>query len=79
MNKGVFNEFNCLNECISQGGSTVYAKPLKKYTKVFTKWNYEGCMKGNKGDFLCYSENDINDIYVIKREVFEQTYEKIRE
>lgn len=64
-------------ECISQGGSMIYAKQLEKYTKVYTKWDYEGCMKGNAGDILCCPENDTDDIYVIKREVFELSYEKI--
>ena len=50
---------------------------IEKLTKVYTKWDYEGCMKGNVGDILCFPENDTDDIYVIKREVFELTYEKI--
>ncbi len=67
-----------VKECISQGGSMVYAKPIEKFTKVYTKWDYEGCMKGNAGDFLCFPENDTDDIYVIKRKVFELTYEEVQ-
>lgn len=62
-------------QCISHGGSVILARPLKKFTKVFTKWDYEGYMSGNKDDLLCCSENDIKDLYIIKRDIFELTYE----
>ncbi len=64
-------------ECISHGGSVIYAKPLKKLTKVLTKWDYEGCMKGTAGDWLCCPENDTDDIYIVKKDIFTVTYEKI--
>ena len=62
-------------ECVCVPGSRIYAKKLEKATKVFTKWDYEKYMYGEKGDYICYSEEDENDIYVIKEEVFNKTYE----
>lgn len=64
-------------QCISHGGSVIYAKPLEKFTKVFTRWDYENYMAGNKDDMLACPENDDKDFYVIKREIFEITYEEI--
>lgn len=63
--------------CKSAPGSVILAKPLEKYTKVFTRWEYEGYMTGREGDMLCYTEKDLNDIYIAKRDIFEATYEKI--
>ena len=63
--------------CQAADGSVILAKPLKKYTKVFTKWDYEGYMVGREGDMLCYTESDLNDVYISKRDIFEVTYEKV--
>lgn len=64
-------------QCISGGGSVIFAKPLEKFTKVFTKWDYENYMSGNKDDMIACPENDSSDFYVIKKEIFELTYEEI--
>ena len=63
-------------QCVSNGGVRIYAKELKKAIKIFTKWDYETYMHGAPGDFVCYSEGDENDVYIVKREVFEETYIK---
>lgn len=61
-------------QCKAVPGAKIYARPLEKPTKVFARWNYESYMSGNKGDMLCYSEGDEQDIYIIKKEIFENTY-----
>lgn len=63
-------------KCISGVGAEIHARPLTKHTKVFTRWNYETYMTGDKGDMLCYANGDARDVYVVKREVFELTYEQ---
>lgn len=60
--------------CMSADVANIYARELEKPAKVFTRWNYETYMKGDKGDMLCYSENDAEDIYVIKKDIFDSTY-----
>lgn len=67
-----------VRQCISHGGSVIYAKPLKKFTKVFTRWDYEKYMAGNIGDYICCPENDNKDFYVINKDVFSLTYEEIQ-
>ncbi|MGN0318214.1 MAG: bifunctional oligoribonuclease/PAP phosphatase NrnA [Lachnospira sp.] len=62
-------------KCVSGFGSPVLARKITKYTKVFTRWDYEGHMAGNVNDMLCYSETDKRDVYVVKKDVFEMTYE----
>lgn len=43
-----------------------------------TKWNYERYMLGEIGDYICFSENDENDIYVINKDIFSVAYEECR-
>ncbi len=64
-------------ECICIPGAKIYAKELEKPTKVFTKWDYDKYMYGEKGDYICYSYNDQYDVYIIKKEIFEKTYMKL--
>ena len=61
-------------KCMSSGGAIIYAKPLDKPAKVFTKWDYDKYMYGVAGDYICYSADDNHDIYLVKREIFEETY-----
>jgi len=61
-------------ECIALPGSRVYARRIEKHTKVFGKWDYEKYMYGEIGDYLCISETDEHDIYIVKGDIFEKTY-----
>lgn len=63
-------------ECICMPGAKILAKKLDKAVKVFTKWDYEKYMYGEAGDYICFNANDEYDIYVIKEEVFKETYKK---
>jgi phosphoglycolate phosphatase len=63
--------------CIAEGEVCVYAMPVVKNTKVFTAWNPEGYMHGKPGDFLAVRFNDHNDVYIIRKDIFDKTYMKI--
>lgn len=65
------------NACVSIENNKIYAKPLSKCAKVFTKWEYEKYMMGDIGDYICYSYDDENDIYIINKNIFSETYESI--
>ena len=65
-------------ECVCRDDAKIYARPLRKATKVFTKWDYEKYMYGKPGDYICYTYDDEHDIYVIKRDVFIETYAKVK-
>ena len=64
-------------KCTTEAGSVIYARPLAKFTKVFTRWDYEGYMSGAKDDLLCYIENDLHDVYIVKKDIFRLIYEDI--
>lgn len=65
------------SSCMSYGGSVISARPLERFTKVFTKWDYIGYMAGAEGDMLCRTDGDENDVYVVKRDIFDLTYEEL--
>lgn len=61
-------------QCIRKADSCIYAKRLVTPTKVFSKWNYENYMYGKVGDYICFSPEDKTDVYIVKKEIFEETY-----
>lgn len=68
-----------IRSALGHEGSRIYAKKLDKAVKVFTKWNYERYMLGEIGDYICYSEKDEKDIYVINKEIIQVAYERCGE
>lgn len=61
-------------QCVQKEGACIYAKKLEIPVKVFSKWNYEKYMYGNAGDYICYPPDDKNDVYIVKQQIFEETY-----
>ena len=60
--------------CISTGESRIYAKELSKGSKVFTSWDKNRYMLGKPGDFLAVRMDDLHDMYIVDKTVFEKTY-----
>ena len=60
--------------CVSTGSSHIMAKPLKKEAKVFTKWHKNEYLKGEPGDYIGYKLNDPDDVYIIAKNIFADTY-----
>ena len=60
--------------CVSEGGNVILAMPIKSTTKVFTKWNGDEYLKGEPGDYLAAKESDPDDVYIINKDIFKETY-----
>ena len=60
--------------CIAAGGSGIYARQLDHRMKVFTTWDPDKYFLGVEGDFLAVRADDLTDIYIIAKSVFERTY-----
>ena len=45
--------------------------------KVFTSWDPDKYYLGNVGDYLAVREDDMHDIYVIKGDIFDRTYDRV--
>ncbi len=63
--------------CIATGDTFIYARSLTKRAKVFTRWDYTRYISGKAGDYLVRKQDDIHDIYIVQKTIFEQTYETL--
>ncbi|MDY2606768.1 MAG: hypothetical protein SOV90_02385 [Lachnospiraceae bacterium] len=61
--------------CYPRKGNGIYAKELQKRTKVFGINNNAEYFIGEKGDYLAARVDDVRDVYIIKRDIFQDTYE----
>lgn len=73
----VYQLMKYMKTCVATGDTKVMAKPLEKNVKVFTAWDENKYYLGKVGDYLAVREDDFHDIYVVKREIFLETYEEI--
>lgn len=62
--------------CIPTGNVKIYARPLEKGVKIFTAWYKDKYMLGRPGDYLAVRCENIQDVYVVEREIFGKTYEE---
>ena len=63
--------------CISTGSNHIMAKKLKKEAKVFTKWHKNEYIKGMPGDYIGYKLSDPEDIYIIGKDIFPDSYKLV--
>lgn len=75
----VLNLLKYAKRCRAKAVSYILAKELTNTVKVFTAWDEDNYYLGKPGDFLACRENDINDIYIIERDIFFKTYDKVEE
>jgi phosphoglycolate phosphatase len=63
--------------CLAAEEAVIHAVPLSRHTKVFTVWNPDGYMSGKPGDYIAVRRDDHNDVYIIRQDIFHQTYEPV--
>lgn len=66
-----------IHSCIPLETTIVQAYPLERACKVFPLWDEEKYLLGNIGDYLAVLRNQPDDLFIVEKEVFEQTYELI--
>ena len=64
--------------CESINDIKIFAKKLKKTTKLFSYWDSEKYMLGQKGDYLAVSQDDCHDIFIIDKSAFKKTYKQVK-
>jgi phosphoglycolate phosphatase len=69
-----YDLYDRIKTCIPTEASYIMASELDKNVKLFTKWYEEKYMKGEKGDYIACREDDPQDFYIIRRDVFDITY-----
>ncbi len=61
--------------CYPKKEASILAQPLKRRSKVFAK-NSQDYFVGMQGDYLAIKKEDLQDLYIIREEVFRRTYEE---
>ena len=64
------------NVCIPTQKVMIYARELTKGAKVFTAWDKDKYMLGRPGDYLAVRCDDLHDVYVVERDIFEKSYDE---
>lgn len=62
-------------KCVPTGDTFIYARPIDKRIKIFTAWDEEKYMLGVPGDYLAVRCDDMHDIYIVEKNIFDKTYE----
>ncbi len=60
--------------CISTGEINIYARKLTKTTKLFSYWDDDIYMLGQKGDYIAVSVDDPHNVFIIEKKIFKKTY-----
>lgn len=63
--------------CVPTGNVKIYARELTKGVKVFTAWDKEKYMLGKPGDYLAVRCDDLHDVYVVEKDIFDKSYDEI--
>jgi phosphoglycolate phosphatase len=63
--------------CLPRGEKLIRAAELERDTKVFTDWDMEKYFHGVTGDFLAANEGGYHDCYIIRRDIFFESYERV--
>lgn len=63
--------------CTYKGRVQVYARQLERGIKVFSSQTSGTYMLGNPGDYLVARCENLQDIYVVERQIFHKTYQAV--
>jgi len=64
--------------CVPTGKVQIYAKKLTKGVKIFTAWDKNKYMLGQPGDFIAVRTDDLHDVYIIEKKIFEMSYSPVK-
>ena len=63
--------------CVPAGKTRIYARELDRGVKVFTTWDKGKYMLGRPGDYLAVRCDDLHDVYVVERDIFDKSYDEV--
>ena len=63
--------------CVPTGKVRIYARELDRGVKVFTAWDKSKYMLGKPGDYLAVRCDDLHDVYVVERDIFDRSYDEV--
>ena len=62
------------SSCVATDNKIVRAIRLGKHTKVFTNWDTDKYFSGEPSDWLVANDDDHSDCYIVKRDIFADSY-----
>lgn len=62
--------------CYPKVSGGIYATSLECRTKVFNPYNHGEYFVGRKGDYLAIRQDDLSDIYIIRKDIFHESYQE---
>ena len=62
------------SNCVARDEKIVRAMRLSRHTKVFTNWDTDKYYSGDPSDWLVANDDDHSDCYIVKRDVFGDSY-----
>lgn len=65
--------------CYPKASSLIHAKPLSRRMKIFPAYDPDHYFLGHAGDYMAVRPDDLTDIYIIRKNIFQQTYEPVPE
>ena len=65
-----------MKSCVPIAAGSIFVRALERDTKIFTDWNSDGYIYGKAEDYLAIKCDDINDVYIVQKDIFAKTYEK---
>lgn len=77
MDGEIYQLLQYMKPCVATGQVKIFAKPLEKNVKVFTAWDENKYYSGKIGDYIVCREDDPHDIYVVRGDIFQKTYQEI--
>lgn len=63
--------------CTAKEDHDIYAKPINITTKLFTVGEPDNYMYGEIGDYIAVNKQDMNDIFIINKDIFHLSYVEI--
>lgn len=65
---------NHMKQCVVKGEAKIWAKPLTKSVKIFTKAQPDYYTVGQTGDYLVIGKEGTDEVHIIRKEVFDRNY-----
>jgi phosphoglycolate phosphatase len=66
-----------IQACTALDRAEIYGQRLERDTRVFNSWAPDGYLSGSPGDYIAIRSDDLHDVYVIRGDIFDKTYEPV--
>lgn len=80
LNDGIiYNLTHYAHSCVAKDISQKLAKPLDHRVKIFTEWDQNSYYLGKVGDYIVCRPDDFKDIYIVEKNIFLKSYDRIED